>query len=137
MALDDILARIQSIDTGAEPPRPECVDPIDTWQVPIGAITLRHYNPIAQQLNAERIENSDVMDAYLPEWADETVACPSCGNGAELTVRGNWGKPCIVACPSCSNEWTIDDQQASTRLLQHAIVMSIKQNGIPAPTRRD
>lgn len=107
--------------------------------MPIGSISIRHHDQIAATINEVHMEQPGLlmMDDYLPQWTDETITCPSCGTSAEITVQGRWGEPSTFNCPSCNNEWALEDEHTSVRLLQHAIVITIERNGVPAAAQAE
>jgi hypothetical protein len=90
---------------GPHPERPAGVDPDATWEVPVGVIRIRVRDEIAHMVNEARNEHPGLLAPPgfplepRPEWREEPLPCPVCGNTAELVVRGRRGEPATIVCP--------------------------------------
>lgn len=123
----DIADRVVALDLGfGALPRPPGVGLDEVWDVPVGVIRLQG----APDCGCEFSDCTTSGGRY------EAVACPQCGNSAELHLHGPWSGPAMVLCP-CGHSWRLGAENpawaaSEARLMQTAITAAVRAHGVPA-----
>ncbi|MFF2374859.1 hypothetical protein ACFVUW_10800 [Streptomyces xiamenensis] len=113
MDSSDFVGRIQTLNIGGPPARPEWVTD-DVYEVRVvGVITECRPHPYA---NVEPLYSD-----FNPTPFVTTVRCPTCTAEDGMVIRGRWGDPAVITCPH-GHQWEPEDQVWSTTVLQQALL---------------